>query len=381
MTGMLTSYNSYNSYDPIDKEKLVDMIKMLLLIAGIEQNPGPPCGKGRNDKDDKKVCNNGVKGSNDHKKIKILSINVNGMGDHHKNKILMHRLNGEFIKNDDTFAFIQETHLKANSNFFTYAWRGVAEVSPGNGASCGLAILMSGSYEVKDRYEFIEGRCLILNVRNKNTGASLLLCNIYGPNVPKEKHSFYTNVFNKICELQIRHQESYTIVAGDFNFYLTDSDTCKTKKSANDKKIADLVFSSMELFGLKDAWIESKTNPHTWKKHSQGLYSTIDRVLLSVKCKLLSASTRWGEILSDHALVEVNLSIPFGNKVKGPGIRRLDPSILKSEENVASITKDFSEIISGIPDEWNPHAKLEYAKATFRGIIEVTSERYKKSVN
>jgi exonuclease III len=191
------------------------------LASGVEPNPGPPTGK-----HSEKLQNEGDK--NEAQKIlNILSINVNGMGNHHKNKILMQILNNEIKKCDDTICFLQETHSKFSDKIFTYSWRGLTINHPGSGASGGVAILTSRTYNIVEKYEHPEGRYLVAIVKNKVSEEQLILCNVYGPNNQNEKLTFFRELFDALIAIQIKFKEASTIIAGDFNCYLEAEDSTR----------------------------------------------------------------------------------------------------------------------------------------------------------
>ena len=110
--------------------------------------------------------------------------------------------------------FLQETQItKDIQHSFDRQFYGTVLHSPGTSNSRGLAVLIhsSVSHKVINTYCDTLGRIVILNVEINEQGYSLI--NVYAPNDPKDRSSFFKQLSESIAE----HAQGTILLGGDFN--------------------------------------------------------------------------------------------------------------------------------------------------------------------
>ena len=171
----------------------------LLTSGDVEQNPGP-------------------------QKPPVLTIktyNVRGLKSRPKLKRVLNSCYKIINENRNSVIFLQETHLEdCDKTTIDIMWRHKYVISPGTNRQCGCLILFDPSWELVDHEIDNEGRfCLaILN----NFESNYIFSNIYAPN--DHNLNFFSNVFNSLINAQTAYPNSNTILAGDFNFVLSNND-------------------------------------------------------------------------------------------------------------------------------------------------------------
>ena len=94
---------------------------------------------------------------------------------------------------------------------------------------------------------------------------------------------------------------------------------------------------------------------------------------------MVSCESDWTLGFSDHAAVEVDFSPVNAVPSRRAKIARLDPSLAKDSEAKVAITEGVEEMMSGAPDSWDPHMRLEFLKVCIRTVVErVQAERKRK---
>ena len=70
---------------------------------------------------------------------------------------------------------------------------------------------------------------------------------------------------------------------------------------------------------------------------------------------------------SDHLLLVSELMIQSCEY--GPGIKRVNSSLLENPEIKEKIRKELEENLATIPEDWNPHQTLDYYKYRLRVLL------------
>ena len=148
--------------------------------------------------------------------------------------------------------------------------------------------------------------------------------------------------------------------------------------STQEKRIAQIVKTLAGDMELGDIW--EKSSKFTWRRPNTDIFSTIDRILFSKKeLKMVSCESDWTLGFSDHAAVEVDFSPVNAVPSRRAKIARLDPSLAKDSEAKVAIIEGVEEMMSGAPDSWDPHMRLEFLKVCIRTVVErVQAERKRK---
>jgi hypothetical protein len=184
----------------------------------------------------------------------------------------------------------------------------------------------------------------------------------------------------KLEKMQQKNLNAYAIVAGDFNLPLYEDECIARSFSKWEKNMADYILRNLELYNLKDSHRvaqQQKGTTHTFKRPGSGIFSTIDKIFTNFDSQQIVESSRnWGIIQSDHAMLKITIDLK--NKTKrGPGLSKLNIRTLESETNVKTIRDEFEVLIKNAPGTWDPHTKLDYAKAVFSGITKALDKKTK----
>ena len=301
--------------------------------------------------------------------LNVLTYNVNGLRDFNKLK----RLNNYFHQLKDmasTVICLQETHFKMSDvDRLKYQWKWGSHHSPGTGASAGVSILYNESFfdKVIERYKDNDGRiCSITAQKNDDTYCFI---NVYAPN----DHVLTLELLSKITQLiedQIEKQPTVNIiVAGDFNMVINpDLDSIGRNQTGNEKLAVDSLRRLMVKFNLIDSYrCKNEWGGFTWGRDNPSyMRSRLDMILipgcLKKDISQCSASRLPNE--SDHS--NVTLSIQIQSLMFGPGIIRCNSSLLDNEDTKQIVKEKIQTSINEIPDDWNPHQKLDFIKVKVR---------------
>ena len=53
----------------------------------------------------------------------------------------------------------------------------------------------------------------------------------------------------------------------------------------------------------------------------------------------------------------------------GPGLTKINTSILEDPTNLKLAITEINDLLKQIPEDWDPHKRLEYMKVTIRSVI------------
>ena len=315
----------------------------------------------------------------DQRQIFTTTYNVRGLSDERKLRHLlqqMHQKKGG--KNLDFFACFQETYIETPGKI-PYIWRGNYFLTPGTGHSCGCLTLLSSHINVLASQALGNRGHVLACQKSGEQGVVYIVANIYAPNPnSNEKLEFFSNVFETVAEFQERYNCQNSIVMGDFNLTFKATEMKNRNYTIQEQRVANTVKALIVDLELEDVW--DKSVGFTWRRPNTDTFSTIDRILFSnLYVKPNDVRDVWSLSYSDHAAVEASFS--FVNRKVKPRTRitRLDPSLAKSEWARDKIERDFNEMFATMPGDWNPHAKLEFAKMCIRTVVEQTQAERKRN--
>ena len=316
--------------------------------------------------------------------IKVISYNVRGLNDERKLRHLInhcYKLNQEAGKNCDSFYFFQETYIN-EAGKIPYLWRGNYFLTNGQGNSLGCLTLLSSHLSVLSSEEIDSRAHILVCESSSDRSAKYLIANVYAPCPNSQgKIAFLEQIFNKIDDLMVMHNNVKVIMAGDFNLNLSACEMKNRNYSAQERRVADIMRMKIENLGLRDVLSSSSrsTKLYTWRRPNTDMFSTIDRVVISAdRFDILQVKTDWSISLSDHAAVIVNLGLKNEVPTKRVRLTRLDPALMACEESRAKIESELKSMLDQAGDDWNPHLKLEYAKMCIRTISEKVKAESKK---
>ena len=353
------SVRHYRNKFQIKSSKLVTKLfyfTKLILSGDIELNPGP-------------------------KGVPIIALNTyNARG--LKNRLKLKRLLNSCHKivndNRNAIIFLQETHLDdGDIPTIELMWRHKFLISPGTNRQCGCLILFDPSWEVIKSEIDGEGRFCLLIL--KKFDSNIILSNIYAPN--DHNLNFFSFIFNKLIESQTSFPDSDIILAGDFNFVMTDLDSANRQVTNSERQCRELVKRNLDRLDLCDTYrIQHQQQGFTWSRGD--CMSRLDMIFVTgaLGDKLIDTKVDWTFDDSDHAMVEARFKVT-DQFPRGPGLFKVDADILDHEESLAQIKTELEHQISQIPETWNPHFKLDFIKSALRSIIAVSAGKKRKIDN
>ena len=356
-----------------------------LMRAGIEPNPGPEdAGDTGPDAPDvpQQQRHQAQRTGLPNLPLSLTTYNVRGLNDESK---LRHLLNF-FHKSDkgkslDNVICLQETYID-NPGKIPYIWRGNFFLTPGAGNSCGCLTLLSPHLNVIANVNLDNRAHVLACQRNGETNVSLIIANVYAPNPnTREKYDFFDKVFEAVREMEDSYNCHNTFVAGDFNLIFNGREAKNRNFAPQEQRLAKSVKALVEEAELKDIWL--KREGFTWRRSNSDVFSTIDRIFYSAEqYKLVKLKTNWSLSYSDHAALETYFSNSGRANPPKSRITRLDPHLAKDIWTREKVIEGYDEMIGTMPNDWDPHKKLEFAKLCIRTVCEnVQAERKRNEIS
>ena len=301
--------------------------------------------------------------------VMVTSYNVRGLNDEKKLRHLINRLYKEDKgKNFDSFVCLQETFI-AETGKIPYLWRGNLHLTPGTGSSCGCLTLTSPHLNILHAVD-VASRAHVVVCQKASDKTTYIVANIYGPNPNNStKIDFYDRIFEIVSELKERFNCANVVMAGDFNLVFTPGETKNRLYSAQERRVADFVKDQMNSIDVRDSW--ENNSRFTWRRPNSNIFSTIDRILYSGETiELVTINEDWTYSFSDHAAVKASFKIKAKKHLQRSKITRLDPSLAQSSHYRNLVEQGYNALMSTVPNDWNPHLKLEFAKMSIRTVVE-----------
>ncbi len=326
----------------------------ILLAGDVELNPGP-----------EQAINN------DHAvSVKIITFNARGLKDKSKLKRILNKCYNILKTNPDSFILFQETHLdETECKVLELLWRENFSVSPGIGRQAGVVTLFSSTWAKTGEFKDFNGRFCSTVVTKY--GQQLCINNIYAPN--DHDINFFTDLYNKIFEIKDQAPGIKVVIAGDFNLVLGQGDSVNRGSNNSERRSRKFILEQNSLLGLKDSYrVGCPKGGFTWSRGN--CMSRLDMVLLSHSMIELGVGAKldWGFDVSDHALLEINISIKC-TQLKGKGLYRVSTRILENEYSVEEVRNELKFQFSLIPEQWDPHRKLDFVKMTIRSVMSLVA--------
>ena len=95
--------------------------------------------------------------------------------------------------------------------------------------------------------------------------------------------------------------------------------------------------------------------------------------------KIVLSELEWGFEKSDHASVLTSIQLGLDAPI-GPGLTKVNSAVLDDPINLAKGKSGLNEMLSQMPNEWNPHMKLEFVKVSIRSTITNLVGRIRKEL-
>ena len=188
-------------------------LSLLILAGDVEMNPGPGQGPvpepepehldaGQLDQDDD-VRNSGAPRTKED--LKVVSYNVRGLNDQLKLRHLLNHLHTNYIsKKSDSIIMLQETFIE-EPGLIEFLWRGNFHLTPGLGNSTGCITLTSSHINIIASKNIGSRAHVLVLQKISDNNPSMIVANIYGPNLNREKIPFFHSVLDQIYE----YEETY----------------------------------------------------------------------------------------------------------------------------------------------------------------------------
>jgi exonuclease III len=339
---------------------LVLISRLLLLLNGVEPNPGP--------------FNLGKNSTS----LSIISQNCRGLTDNKKairsidaiNKII------DLVKPSARVVLLQECH-EINTPLLEKITKMQIIASNGTRNQAGVAICLDENINIiKDSViRDPNGRfaiCAITSMDDQNT--AIIITNVYAPNNHNASIDFFHDVVDKVnhlnFELQVAGMYSNyeMIIGGDFNCAVQDSDRSGIRNNS-EKVLGEYIRNTFGELGCIDSCLKSKNNANrTWKR--QHSWSRIDYIFLSKNLwdSVNLYEPKWSVVDSDHATVMCNVGIKSAIN-PGRSFPKLYMGDIENHETRNLIRNYLQEEITNMPNEWNPHQRLEFVKLLLRSKV------------
>ena len=239
--------------------------------------------------------------------LKIISLNCRGLRDKNKRKNLFF-----WLKNNNFhIILLQETFWTEDmKNEVEKDWSGKMVLNPGTIHSKGTATLLNDSifdtnlnFETKDTHLSEDGRMIFINIKFENKEFSLI--NIYAPNTPKDRKSFFDKIGKWITKFSFNNE---VIIGGDFNVTESKNDRVKNNIQEVTSDVSVNSFKSlMKQYNLKDVWREMHPDKiqYTFREISR-----LDKFLVSeyLTSFVQTSSILHSGIKTDHKCIKVLLN-------------------------------------------------------------------------
>ena len=235
---------------------------------------------------------------------------------------------------------VQESHcVKKNIKIWETEWTGLIKASYGETNARGVMLMISPQFSKKCKIiktcRDIAGHWIVCEVKIEDTIFTLI--NVYGPN--EERVDFWTDLIE-----QTRIFDCVNIVmGGDFNCVL-DEKLDSINRGTSHPKTRMVINDLIEEFNLIDVWrmCNPLTKTYTWQKfiYKNGkktfVGSRLDYFLISggLVYNIKNTDIQYG-YKTDHSMISMELQM--SDFVRGPGIWKLNTSILTEKEYLQNI--------------------------------------------
>ena len=272
--------------------------------------------------------------------VNIVSLNVRGLHDITKRNAIY----SWFKEKKCHICYIQETYCtESNDVQFRKGWSGNLYHSFSDSThSRGVAIMLSKNFNgnVISSHSDHHGRLILLNIEINEQVYTLV--NVYTPNDIHERIVFFRQIMCFINAHAIN--KSKLIIAGDFNYALSENDRVSGKTDRSTNVLIDIMVSLnvVDIWRLMNPNVKSFTYVHpTFSMRN----SRIDLLLFSdpLKSKCLQSEISQTPA-PDHKAISITLQI--ADNKRGKGYWKLNNSYLEHDEYQAGIVRIYDEIIA-----------------------------------
>uniref|UniRef100_A0A3B3IJR3 Reverse transcriptase domain-containing protein n=1 Tax=Oryzias latipes TaxID=8090 RepID=A0A3B3IJR3_ORYLA len=284
----------------------------------------------------------------------FVSLNVRGLRDNVKRKSMF-----LFCKNvKASCILLQETHsVKADEQFWSNQWGDKILFCHGTNKSSGVALLFKNcSFKVITHISDDDGHWLICVL--KTDDGFLILCNVYGYNIPSHNKLLLTEIAKHVKLLNHKYCTNTVVIGGDYNMVL-DEWLDRVPSKFNTHHINPTLRDFCLDVNVSDPWRIKNPLRQTfsWFKPNGSSKSRIDFWLVSnnlLQNKIdvnISAAP-----LTDHCLIELNVSSQI-QKSFGRGYWKFNSSLLTNETFCNAVielleTLNSDSTLKSYTDKW-----------------------------
>ena len=308
---------------------------------------------------------------------KFISLNVRGISNFRKRRTIFTWCR----KQKADVIFLQETHsTKDNELLWKREWGAPLFCSHGANNSRGVAILIRNNFDcsIEEIVTDADGRYIMLNVLLK--GERTILVNIYGPNRDNKLVDFYHSVLKSI---KIHNFDTDNIImGGDFNCPLNPILDKRGGNLMPRQSVINAIESLQWELDLHEIWrIKNPTErSFTWSQPEPLVLSRLDYWLIS---NSISDNVCDVDIIpsikTDHSAIKIDFK-DVGDGVKGPGLWKLNCSLLRDEVYVDEINHMIPTwIYEGRTDLSDPRSVCENIRSIL-DIMEYTKDNDKPGI-
>lgn len=291
--------------------------------------------------------------------LNCISLNSNGLHAKAKRKAVFEWLR----KGKYDCILLQETHCTEDEEkLWSAEWGGNILFSNGRSNSRGVAALFQKGTDLTISTVFADeqGRLLILKIDKGQN--SFVLANIYAPTQDQgaDQLALIDTLEEEVCKAAPHN----IIIGGDFNLCMSphlDKNTTEARvPTCEPNRYRDRVSALCHSLSLFDVWRSLHPDAKSFSFRRGGYASRLDYWFASEH--LFDSDTESSISpcpLSDHAAV--SLKVGAKQAPRGPGLWRLDNSLLLQEEYVHTIRELIREVSETAPLE-NPCSQWEWLK-------------------
>ena len=236
--------------------------------------------------------------------MKFLSRNTAGLNQNFK----LHQVMRQARQHD--FSFFQETKLQRSQTAMVRSkWRSNnIFMSCADTSRRGVLTLVNPRNDPSYLHAVDDpnGQFHLLVVRIR--GENYMLCNVYGnPDEDRNAESTMLAVSNHMDNIAQLFSIQHTLMAGDFNFVLLDSDTTSASRKPRAEAVCNTIINVHDLFDV--AALQSPRPRHTYFRHRhENTSARLDRYYCSGSL-LHDSSYKILPRVSDHAPIQFTTSL------------------------------------------------------------------------
>ena len=311
---------------------------------------------------------------------KVISLNARGIGNFKKRKMIFSWCR----KQKSDFIFLQETHSKKDSETcWKNEWGSEIIMAHGSSNSRGVAILVKKGVDCTIHSKILDplGRYVILKAEINDK--MYVLINVYAPNKDTNIINFLNNLLITLRKNNFDEEENI-IIGGDFNCPPNPILDKKGGLLIPRKSVVTTIENLQEELDLVDIWrVENpERKSFTWSQNSPMIFCRLDYWLISNSLHdLVKTTDIIPSVKTDHAAISLEL-VNDSNDIKGPGLWKMNCSLLDDEDYVNDITEKIPIwLAEGRKDLSNSRSIWDWLKYNIRAHTIQLSKRKARERN